>query len=94
MDKQELAEKLEQYPELKLRFEELVKIIENPIGETDLADTAEELVILSLRNLGRETLQGWATSRCEQASGRLEKQVKSARKNIKKNSTGKPALER
>ena len=92
MNEKELAEKLAKYPELKIRFEDLVRIIENPIGETDLADVAEEHVIVSLRNLGRETLQEWANGRCEQASVRLKRQVKSAHKNIKKKSTGKPAL--
>jgi len=91
MNEQELIEKLRKYPELKARFADLVRIIENPIGETDLADVAEEHVIVSLRNLGRDTLQEWAHERSEQASERLKKQVKSAHKNIKKKCTGKRA---
>jgi hypothetical protein len=91
---EELAKKLEEHPELKLRFEELVRIVENPLGETDLADEAEERLILLARNLSREALQEWATSQSEKTARRLESQVKGVRKNIKKKSTGAQASEK
>ena len=45
MNSKELAEKLEQYPDLKLRVEELLQIVENDNGEILSANVAEQRVI-------------------------------------------------
>jgi len=38
METKELAIKLTEYPDIKERVEELIKIVENPNNETTLAD--------------------------------------------------------
>lgn len=85
---QELMEKLRTYPELKERFKEIVRIVENSKGETTLADDAEERVIEELRGLGHDALQSWAIRQAEQASARIVKQKKGLRKHVKKKCTG------
>lgn len=88
MNAKELAEELEPYPELKARFEELVKIIKNSTEETTLADVAEQRVIDSLRELGHSTLQNWAQKQSEQLSRQVKKKMPTAHKNIKKKYVG------
>ena len=88
MDVKELAEKLAKYPDLKQRIEEMLAIAENSHQEILLADVAEERVIDVVRGMGRELMQNWAVQRSNQASKRIEKSVASAKKNIKKKSTG------
>ena len=94
MDEKDLLEKLKQYPDLKMRFEELVKTIENPDQETTLADRAEERVIQAVRSLGREALENWAKQQSNQASAQIKKHMPRAHKHIKKKSTGTPLLEK
>ncbi len=93
MEAKELANKLAEYPKLKERFEELVTIMENPDDKTTLADVAEQRVIGELRILGHDTLQHWANRQSSKSAQQLEKPVKTARKNTKKKSAGKAALE-
>lgn len=88
MDVKELAEKLAKYPDLKQRIEEMLAIAENSHQEILLADVAEERVIEVVRGMGRELMQNWANQRSSQASKQIEKTVASAKKNIKKKSTG------
>ena len=93
MDAKELATKLIEYPDIKERVEQLIKIVENPNDETTLADVAEERLIDELQILGQNTLKNWAQKQATKSAQRLEKRVKTAKKNIKKNSTGKALLE-
>jgi hypothetical protein len=79
-----LLERLNQHPLIKARVERLLTIVENPSGESNLADDAEDQVIESLREFGGELLQEWAETRNSQASVQLEKRVGSASKNQKK----------
>jgi hypothetical protein len=55
-----LEERLQEYPELRARFEEMLAIVENADGDIVKADEAEERVIQELRQLGQSALQGWA----------------------------------
>lgn len=55
-----LEERLREYPELRVRFEEMLAIVENADGDIVKADEAEERVIQELRQLGQSALQGWA----------------------------------
>ena len=55
-----LEERLREYPELRVRFEALLAIVENAVGDMVKADEAEERVIQELRPLGRSAVQGWA----------------------------------
>ena len=93
MDVEELALRLTRYPELKVHFEELVTIIENPKEETTLADVAEQRIIDQLRDLGHDALQNWGVRQSEQTSAQIEKKVSTARKNTKKKSVGTQLME-
>ena len=92
MDNNELIKKLEEHPELRKHIEELLGIAGDSCEGVDLADDAEEKTILAVRNIGKQALQDWADNRADRASTQLQKQVSSAKKNIKKKSTGKPVL--
>jgi hypothetical protein len=52
--------RLAKHPKLYARFAELLHIAEAPPGHLDRADDAEESIVESLRQLGRETLEAWA----------------------------------
>jgi len=93
MEAKELAEKLELYPELKARVEQLVHIVENKNGETTLADVAEQRIIDELRQLGHESLQGWADRQSRRASAQLESKMPKACKNVKKKFAGIALME-
>jgi|JI10StandDraft_1071094.scaffolds.fasta_scaffold1895786_2 hypothetical protein len=92
MKNEELVERLEKFPELKARFEELLRIAENPDGSIVLADDAEEMILLAGRKLTRETLQVWAENQSNTQSERFEQRHKNAHKEIKKNFTGTASL--
>lgn len=95
MDARELTDKLNEYPALKDRFEELIHIIENPEGRTTLADDAEMCVIEELRELGQDILGQWANKQSNKASKLVEKGMsKQVRKRGKKNSTGTQRTEK
>jgi hypothetical protein len=89
---EEFLSKLKAHPSLKNRFEQLLTIIDNPDGRSNLADDAEMLVTTELRSLGNEMLSEWAKNehtRCEET---LLKENVSVKKKSKKNSTGTPPM--
>jgi len=88
MEAKELVERLEKFPGLKARFEELLAIAENQDGKIELADTAEEMIVLTSRSLNREALQSWAENQSQAQSSRFEKHHLSANKEVKKKSNG------
>ena len=94
MKSKELLEQLEKFPELRARIEELLQIAVNRDGRIELADDAEEMIMLAGRKLNRETMQVWAENQSKTQSERFEKQHKNAHKEIKKNSTGTVGLEK
>lgn len=61
-----IEERLNDYPELKAKIEELLSVVENAEGNLIKADAAEERVVEEIRQLGQTALQTWAT-RQEQA---------------------------
>lgn len=86
MTDKEFLEKLEQHPELKSRFKEILSISSNSGKELiTLADEAEMQVIAQMRELGKETLQGWANNEANRVSKNVKLQIRSANKHIKKN---------
>lgn len=94
MEAKELAIKLTEYPDIKERFEQLIKIVENPNNETTLADVAEQHLIDELQILGKNALQNWAERQATKSAQQLERNVKTAKKNIKKKSIGTAHLEK
>ena len=69
-----LEERLREYPELRVRFEEMLAIVENASGDIVKADEAEERVIEELRELGRTALQGWAERKQRRVQQESEQQ--------------------
>lgn len=89
----ELWEKLEAFPKLKTRIEQILKIAQNSTGEIELADDAEELLLAQGRQLNKEALEAWAQSQVALKSSQFSQRHPSAHKDIKKNSNGIPLLE-
>jgi TolA-binding protein len=87
---QSVDERLQKYPQLQKRVEELLDLVENSNGDVVKADEAEELLFEELRRMGQDTLTAWA----ERKHSRLIKECDSrsdlSRKQ-KKDSTGTPA---
>lgn len=86
--------RLKNYPELRAKFEELLKIVENADGHIELADDAEQRVVDEIRGIGQEALKGWAKRQERQKAMDLSRLNPAAQKDRKKSSPGTPALER
>jgi hypothetical protein len=87
MSARELAERLEEYPELKERVEELLAVVENAKGDAGKADEAEERVTEEIRKVGLVLMQSWAKRKNERVSREADQRSDMARKE-KKTSTG------
>lgn len=61
--KQSLPERLQQHPQLRARFEQILDLVESTGADLSKAAEAERLVGEQLRQLGQETLQAWAEER-------------------------------
>lgn len=79
-EEQTLEERLQAYPELRVRFVEMLAIVENAAGDIVKADEAEERVIAELRQLGQSALQGWAERKQRRLQRESEGQVGVTRK--------------
>lgn len=55
-----LEERLNAQPQLKVRIEAVLAIVEDAEGDVKKADDAERRVIEELRRLGHEALRSWA----------------------------------
>jgi len=75
-----LEERLREYPELRLRFAEMLAIVENAAGDIVKADEAEERVMQELRELWQSALQGWAERKQRHVQRESEKQAGVSRK--------------
>lgn len=83
----QLAARLEKYPDLRSRFEEILSVIENEQGDSFTADEAEERAFEQIRRLGQEVLQSWAERRHDRLVKEYDARHDTQRKG-KKNSTG------
>ncbi len=93
MTDKDFLEELNKHPELKNRFKEVLSIAANSGKElVTLADDAEMQVITQMRHLGKETLQNWANNEVLRTSRNVQKQIKDAKKHVKKNSGGTPHM--
>ena len=85
-----LEERLNAHPQLKVRIDALLAIVEEGDAEVKKADEAEQRVIEELQRLGNETLCSWA-ARQEVAQAAAVSQQGAVGAG-KKNSTGTPRL--
>ena len=82
-----LEERLKAYPELKVKIEVLLSIIENSGGDVEKAAEAERRILEELRQIGNEALHRWA--RQQQQKKEEEQQGKRGmNRKEKKSSTG------
>jgi gas vesicle protein len=95
MTDKEFLEELENHPNLKDRFKEILSISANNGKELiTLGDEAELRVISQMRQLGKETLQNWADKESKRISKNVKSQIKEAKNHVKKNSDGTPPTEK
>lgn len=58
-----LEQRLEAYPKLRRRFEEILSLVEEGRADLKTADEVEEEVCEQVRRMGLEVLQDWALGR-------------------------------
>jgi hypothetical protein len=58
-----LEERLRGHPELREHIEGLLDEVDNRGGVLNTADEAEDALVVRLRAMGREAMQGWAERR-------------------------------
>lgn len=80
----QLLEQLRQHPEMMARVQSILEIARNAEGPLKTADEVEELLIQEMRQLGRTTLQHWATQAEERVSTELQSQDPTVRSRKKK----------
>jgi cell fate (sporulation/competence/biofilm development) regulator YlbF (YheA/YmcA/DUF963 family) len=85
-------EKLEEYPHLRKRFEEILNVAES--DDIITADEAEEKAIEETRKLGQEMLYGWAVKQHKKQIHKVIDSHPEAKRQGKKNSTGDRHLEK
>ncbi len=90
--KKSLEERLESHPTLKHRIEYLLNIVEDTSGDVKKADEAEKRVIETLQQMGQEALESWACTQEKTLGGNAENKL--GKPHEKKNSTGKPPMEK
>ncbi len=71
--KDSIENRLNKHPHLKNRIEQILKIVENTVGDLKKADEAEKRVIEELRKLGNEVLHDWASGREKQEAEAVNK---------------------
>lgn len=83
-----LEERLMNHPQLKNRIEALLDIAENTSGNLELADVAEEQLIIEIQKTGQEVLQTWAKGQETRKAETLRSCNKRVIAHSKKNFTG------
>ena len=83
-----LDDRLDKHPYLRERFESILAIVEDTAGTIDLADEAERLAIIEVRQLGAAMLHEWARTKESQKSTEMGVTGNNAIRNGKKNSIG------
>ena len=93
MAKSSIEERLKAHPQLLERIEALLNVVEKTGEENEQADLAEQRVREEVRNIGQQALSSWANSQHQKQLELLRENNPQARKHLKKNFTGTPALE-
>ena len=85
--KRSLEERLQDQPELRVKVERMLDIIENAAGDVEKAAEAERRVLEEVRQMGNDVLHGWAR-RQEQKKEEEFNQKPGVNRKVKKTSTG------
>lgn len=91
MRDQEFLKQLSKQPQLRKRFEEILKLSSNEENRYPTADEAEEKAIEEVRKLGKEVLETWGHAREWELRKQHDKSPDFQRDG-KKNSIGKAVL--
>lgn len=83
-----LEERLREHPELKMKIESLLEVVENAAGDVEKAAEAEIRVTEELRQMGNEVLHAWARRQAEKKEDEFANKPGVGRK-VKKTSIGK-----
>ena len=83
-----LETRLVRHPHLKSRIEALLDIAENTFENLELADAAEEQLIIEIQKTGQEVLQAWAKGQEAKKSEETRSSSKKVVAHSKKNFTG------
>lgn len=68
----QVAQRLERHPEVMVRVQRLLDVMENTAGDVRRADEAERRAIDELRAMGQEVLQGWGSNLAQKESQTLQ----------------------
>jgi hypothetical protein len=79
-----LIERLRQHPEMLARLQSIVDLAHAADGPLKSADEVEELLIQGLRELGRSTMNQWATQAEVRVGDELKSQDATVRRRKKK----------
>lgn len=85
--KRGLEERLQEHPELRVKVERMLDLIENAGGDVEKAAEAERRVVEELRQMGSEVLHRWAR-RQEQKKEEEFNQKPGINRKVKKTSIG------
>lgn len=85
--KRSLEERLQEHPELRVKFERMLDVIENTAGDVEKAAEAERRVMEELRQMGNDVLHSWA-HRQEQKKEEEFNQRPGVNRKVKKTSIG------
>ena len=89
-----LEERFNKYPYLKSRVESMLDIVEDVSGSIDRADEAEQLLIVEIRQLGKEALHDWAVGKEVEKVTELIHDKGKIKNHIKKKFHGTPPSDR
>lgn len=79
-----LDDRLLHHPHLRERFDTILTIVEDTAGNIELADEAERLAIIEVRQLGAAMLHDWARTKESQKSTEMLGSESRATRNVKK----------
>jgi phosphoribosyl-dephospho-CoA transferase len=85
-----LEERLKRHPELKVKIETLLSVVENAEGDVDKANAAEQRMVEEIQQLGQAALQTWANRQNQQQTEQFIETNPQAQRTRKKNFTGTP----
>jgi hypothetical protein len=80
----QLIERLRQHPEMLVRVQSILDLAHAADGPLKSADEVEELLIQELRQLGRSTMNQWATQAEVRVGDELKSQDATVRRRKKK----------
>jgi hypothetical protein len=71
---EQLLAALNRNPQLKERILTILRLATDETGEVRTADEIEALLIAEIRQLGRESMEGWAQAQAERVSREVERE--------------------